>query len=54
MNVLSRFLKKLKGIQNKKRFVGTVLVCLSNVSNNAVIDFIEKMRNELLSFSKGE
>ena len=48
-----RFLKKLKGIQNKKRFVGTVLVCLSNVSNNAVIDFIEKMfEDESISYDK--
>ena len=48
-----RFFKKLKGIQNKKRFVGTVLVCLSNVSNNAVIDFIEKMfEDESISYDK--
>lgn len=46
------FFKKLKGVQNKKRFVGTVLVCLGNVSNNAVIDFIEELfESENISFS---
>lgn len=49
-----RFFKKLKGIQNKKRFVGSVLVRLSKVSNNAVIDFIEELfESENISFSKG-
>ena len=38
-----RFLKKLKGIQNKARWVGSVLIRLQNVSNTAVIDFIEKL-----------
>lgn len=38
-----RFFKKLKGIQNKPRWVGSVLVRLQNVSNTAVIDFIEKL-----------
>lgn len=48
-----RFFKKLKGVQNKKRFVGSVLVLLGNVSNNAVIDFIEELfESENISFSK--
>lgn len=47
-----RFFKKLKGVQNKKRFVGTILVRLNNVSNNAVIDFIEELfESENISFS---
>ncbi len=37
------FFTKLKGIQNKKRFVGSILVRLCKVSNNAVIDFIEEL-----------
>ena len=41
-----RFFKKLKGIQNKSRWVGSVLIRLQNVSNTAVIDFIEKFLNE--------
>lgn len=47
-----RFFKKLKGSQNRKRFVGTVLVRLGDVSNNAVIDFIEELfESENISFS---
>ena len=38
-----RFFKKLKGVQNKKRFVGTVFVSLHNVTNTAVVDFIEEL-----------
>ena len=38
-----RFFKNLKGVQNKPRWVGSVLVRLQNVSNTAVIDFIEKL-----------
>ena len=38
-----RFFKHLKGIQNKKRFIGTVFVYLKAVSNGAVIDFIEEL-----------
>ena len=38
-----RLFKSLKGIQNKKRFVGTVFVYLKAVSTGAVIDFIEKI-----------
>lgn len=41
-----RFFKKLKGLQNKSRFVGSVLIRLKNVSNTAVIDFIEKFLDE--------
>ena len=41
-----RFFKQLKGIQNKTRFVGSVLIRLQNVSNIAVIDFIEKFLDE--------
>lgn len=41
-----RFFKQLKGIQNKTRFVGSVLIRLQNVSNTAVIDFIEKFLDE--------
>ncbi len=41
-----RFFKQLKGIQNKARWVGSVLIRLQNVSNTAVIDFIERFLNE--------
>lgn len=41
-----RFFKQLKSIQNKTRFVGSVLIRLQNVSNTAVIDFIEKFLDE--------
>lgn len=41
-----RFFKQLKGIQNKTRFVGSVLIRLQNVANTAVIDFIEKFLDE--------
>lgn len=41
-----RFFKKLKGIQNKPRWVGSVLIRLQNVENTAVIDFIEKFFDE--------
>ena len=41
-----RFFKQLKGMQNKARWVGSVLIRLQNVSNTAVIDFIEKFLNE--------
>lgn len=50
-----RYFKKLKGIQNKSRFVGSILIRLQNVSNNAVIDFIEELfESENISFSKGD
>ena len=41
-----RFFKTLKGVQSKKRFVGNVLVVLQNVSNTAVVDFIEELFGE--------
>ena len=41
-----RFFKQLKGIQNKTRFVGSVLIRLQDVSNTAVIDFIDKFLDE--------
>lgn len=41
-----KFFKKLKGIQNKARWVGSVLIRLGNISNTAVIDFIEKFLDE--------
>ena len=40
------FFKKLKGVQNKPRFVGSILIRLKNVTNTAVIDFIEKFLDE--------
>ncbi len=47
-----RFFKKLKGVQKKGRFVGTVFVILHNVTNNAVVDFIEELFDEEnISFS---
>lgn len=41
-----KYFKKLKGTQNKPRWVGSVLIRLQNVSNTAVIDFIEKFFDE--------
>lgn len=41
-----RLFKKLKGIQNKPRFIGSVFVRLDNVKNTALIDFIEKLFDE--------
>lgn len=50
-----KFFKKLKGIQNKARWVGSVLIQLQNVSNTAVIDFIEKfLGEENISYSMSE
>ncbi len=47
-----RFFKKLKGVQNKKRFVGNVFVILQNVTNTAVVDFIEELFDaENISYS---
>lgn len=47
-----RFFKDLKGIQNKPRFLGSILIRLQNVSNTAVIDFIEKFFDkENISYS---
>ena len=46
-----RFFKKLKGVQNRGRFVGSVLVILNNVTNTAVVDFIEELfRDENISY----
>lgn len=41
-----RYFKKLKGIQNKPRFVGSIMVKLRNVDNTALIDFIENFFDE--------
>ena len=47
-----RFFKKLKGIQNKPRFVGSVLIRLKNLNNTAVVDFIEQfLDKENISYS---
>lgn len=47
-----RFFKKLKGIQNKPRFVGSVLIRLKNLENTAVVDFIEQfLDKENISYS---
>lgn len=50
-----KFFKKLKGIQNKSRFVGSVLVRIKGVKNTAVVDFIEKFFDlENISYSLSE
>lgn len=41
-----KFFKELKGIQNKHAFTGSVLIRLKNLSNTALIDFIDKMFDE--------
>lgn len=41
-----RFFKKLKGVQNKPRFVGTVFIRLKDIQTTALIDFIEKLYGE--------
>lgn len=41
-----RLFKQLKGIQNKPRFVGSVLIYIENLYNTAVADFIEKIFDE--------
>lgn len=47
-----RFFKKLKSVQNRKRFVGTVAVMLYGVTNAAVVDFIEALFDvENISFN---
>lgn len=49
-----RFFKKLKGVQSKKRFVGTVFIKLYGLNNTAVVDFIEEVMDaENLSFKTG-
>ena len=40
------FFKKLKGVQNKKRFVGSIFIRLSELQNSAVVDFIEELFND--------
>jgi hypothetical protein len=46
-----RLFKKLKGVQNRKPFVGSVFVILNNVTNTAVVDFIEELfGDENISF----
>lgn len=47
-----RFFKNLKGIQNKPRYVSSILIRLKDLSNTAVVDFIEKFFDkENISFS---
>ena len=47
-----RFFKDLKGIQNKPRFVGSILIRLKNVESTALIDRIEKyFDKENISYS---
>ena len=41
-----RFFEYLKGIQNKHCYIGTVLIRLKNLTNTAVIDFIDKIFDE--------
>lgn len=38
-----RFFKKLKGIQNKKKWVSSILVRLRGLESSAVVEFIEEM-----------
>ena len=40
-----RFYKKQKGVQNQKRFVGSVFIKLIGISNTALFDFIEELFN---------
>ncbi len=50
-----RFFKKLKGIQTKPRFVGTVFIRLKNIHTTALIDFIEKLfGNDNITYSMKE
>lgn len=47
-----RLFKKLKGIQNKPRWVGSVFIKLENLKNTAIIDFIENLfDSENISFN---
>lgn len=41
-----RYFKDLKGIQNKPRFVGSVQIRIRNLTNTAVVDFIENFFDE--------
>lgn len=46
-----RFFKTLKGIQNKRPFVGTVVIELDNVTAIAIVDFIRNMfSDKMISF----
>lgn len=48
-----RFFKRLKGIQNKKVFVGTVTISLCGIQTTAVIDFIaELFDDKQLSYNR--
>ena len=38
-----RLFKKLKGIQNQKVFVGTVVIRLSGIQTTAILDFIQEL-----------
>ena len=40
------YFKDLKGIQNKPRFVGSVQIRIKNLTNTAVVDFIENFFDE--------
>jgi len=49
-----QFFKALKGIQNKPRFVGTILIRMRKMKSTAVVDFIEKyFETENISFCLG-
>lgn len=41
-----KYFKDLKGIQNKPRFVGSVQIRIKNLTNTAVVDFIENFFDE--------
>ena len=48
-----RFYKSLKGVQNKKIFVGTVIIDLFGVETSAVVDFItELFCDQIVTYSK--
>ena len=48
-----RFFKSLKGIQNKNRFVGTVVIYMYSVSNGALLEFLEEIFDtENIRFNK--
>lgn len=50
-----RLFKKLKGVQKRELFVGTVFIRLLGLTNTAVVDFIKKlMEYEDISFKKVE
>ena len=48
-----RYFKSLKGIQNKNRFVGTVVIYMYSVSNGALLEFLERLfDSESIRFNK--